>query len=357
MHAIMGAEFTATSMIGWIALAGIIVRNSILLVDFSVHEVQRGVPVTEAVIRACKTRTRPIMITALALVCGSSVIFTDPIFQGMAISLASGVMVSTILTLIVIPLGCIKASKSLLEVAAIASSSGMPLPLEEAQPEPKPSLPKTPILIRIWSGTISVLLMLFYAIRGIFLLLGQFFKRKPKPTATLSTPPPATPVSGGGEGNPPASPASGGNTTTATTVEKSAIKKGVRKTALSRKVSKTGVPEVAVTKAPAERRRTKAVNPASSLLLKTPLETKSGPAKSSAGAGSKIQTKRNPKKSAESEITLPAKKSAVEKSTKSVVKATPAIKKPTKSRIQERPKKEGRRGIRLKISDTDGIES
>ena len=86
----LGGEFTATSMIGWIALAGIIVRNSILLVDFSIHEIQQGVPVAEAVIRACKTRTRPILITALALVAGSSVIITDPIFQGMAISLLSG---------------------------------------------------------------------------------------------------------------------------------------------------------------------------------------------------------------------------------------------------------------------------
>ena len=71
-------------MIGWIALAGIIVRNSILLVDFSVHEVQRGVPVTERSFG--HARRVPVMITALALVCGSSVIFTDPIFQGMAIS-------------------------------------------------------------------------------------------------------------------------------------------------------------------------------------------------------------------------------------------------------------------------------
>ena len=75
-----GGEFTATSMIGWIALAGIIVRNSILLVDFSIHQIQNGTSVVEAVIMACKTRTRPIMITALALVCGSSVIFFDPIF-------------------------------------------------------------------------------------------------------------------------------------------------------------------------------------------------------------------------------------------------------------------------------------
>jgi multidrug efflux pump subunit AcrB len=112
-HWIMGAEFTATSMIGFIALAGIIVRNSILLVDFSVEEVGKGVPLKEAVLRACKTRTRPIVITALALVAGSSVILTDPIFQGMAVSLLFGVLVSTALTLIVIPLGCISAGSYL----------------------------------------------------------------------------------------------------------------------------------------------------------------------------------------------------------------------------------------------------
>jgi multidrug efflux pump subunit AcrB len=112
-----GGEFTATSMIGWIALAGIIVRNSILLVDFSVHRVQQGDSVVDAVISSCKTRTRPILITALALVAGSSVIFFDPIFQGMAISLASGVLVSTLLTLVVIPLGCVGAADALCAVA------------------------------------------------------------------------------------------------------------------------------------------------------------------------------------------------------------------------------------------------
>jgi multidrug efflux pump subunit AcrB len=116
-HAIMGAAFTATSMIGWIALAGIIVRNSILLVDFSAHAVAGGMSVRESVIMACTTRTRPIVITALALIAGSATIITDPIFQGMAISLAAGVFVSTALTLIVIPLGCVEASESVKEVA------------------------------------------------------------------------------------------------------------------------------------------------------------------------------------------------------------------------------------------------
>jgi len=112
------AYFTATSMIGFIALAGIIVRNSILLVDFAVEEVRQGIDVREAVIRSCKARTRPIMITAFALIGGASVILTDPIFQGMAISLMFGVFVSTVLTLLVIPLGCVSAADSLREIAA-----------------------------------------------------------------------------------------------------------------------------------------------------------------------------------------------------------------------------------------------
>lgn len=107
------AEFTATSMIGFIALAGIIVRNSILLVDFAIHEVRDGKTNAEAVVEACKARTRPIVITALALVAGSFVILTDPIFQGMAISLLFGVLVSSVLTLVVIPLGCISAGSYL----------------------------------------------------------------------------------------------------------------------------------------------------------------------------------------------------------------------------------------------------
>ncbi|MEN9433263.1 MAG: hypothetical protein RLZZ422_852 [Pseudomonadota bacterium] len=112
-HWMMQAEFTATSMIGFIALAGIIVRNSILLVDFSREAVRNGSSVTDAVIHSCEARTRPILITALALIGGSSVIIADPIFQGMAVSLIFGGAVSTLLTLIVIPLGCISAGRSL----------------------------------------------------------------------------------------------------------------------------------------------------------------------------------------------------------------------------------------------------
>ena len=111
-HWMLGADFTATSMIGFIALAGIIVRNSILLVDFAKGKVAEGMSVRDAVVLAAEVRMRPIMITALALVVGSIVLLTDPIFQGMAVSLLFGSIVATFLTLVVIPLGCFSAQKA-----------------------------------------------------------------------------------------------------------------------------------------------------------------------------------------------------------------------------------------------------
>ncbi|HSH30325.1 MAG TPA: efflux RND transporter permease subunit, partial [Thiohalobacter sp.] len=102
-HALLGAPFTATSMIGMIALAGIIVRNSILLVDFINHEVERGVAFEEAVLRSGAVRAKPIILTGLAAMLGALFILDDPIFSGLAISLIFGVFVSTLLTLVVIP--------------------------------------------------------------------------------------------------------------------------------------------------------------------------------------------------------------------------------------------------------------
>ncbi|MEQ6341074.1 MAG: efflux RND transporter permease subunit [Gammaproteobacteria bacterium] len=102
-HALLGAQFTATSMIGMIALAGIIVRNSILLVDFINQEVSRGVSFEEAVISAGSVRAKPIVLTGLAAILGALFILDDPIFNGLAISLIFGILVSTLLTLVVIP--------------------------------------------------------------------------------------------------------------------------------------------------------------------------------------------------------------------------------------------------------------
>ncbi len=103
-HGIFNVFFTATSMIGFIALAGIIVRNSILLVDFIDLELEAGETLESAVIRAGAVRFRPIVLTAAALVVDGIVIRLDPIFQGLAVSLIFGVIISTVLTLVVIPL-------------------------------------------------------------------------------------------------------------------------------------------------------------------------------------------------------------------------------------------------------------
>jgi len=213
-HWLLNAPFTATSMIGWIALAGIIVRNSILLVDYSIHELQRGTHINDAVILACKTRTRPILITALALVAGSGVILYDPIFQGMAISLLFGVLVSTILTLIVIPLGCISIGPKVMCVASLPmSETDTPLQCantshQNVQQEEY----RVPLWLRIWSGLINVIVfvtnivtMVFYIVRALFIVLGsllsglwhRFFPEKSQvsqPVPPSSAPPPPAPA-------------------------------------------------------------------------------------------------------------------------------------------------------------------
>ena len=103
-HALLGSQYTATSMIGMIALAGIIVRNSILLVDFINLQVREGMDFKEAVVHSAITRAQPIMLTGLAAMFGAFFILDDPIFNGLAISLIFGILVSTVLTLVVIPL-------------------------------------------------------------------------------------------------------------------------------------------------------------------------------------------------------------------------------------------------------------
>jgi multidrug efflux pump subunit AcrB len=102
-HALMGAFFTATSMIGFIAGAGIIVRNSIILVDFIELRRQHGVPLEQAVIDAGAIRFRPMLLTAAAVVVGASVILFDPIFQGLAVSLMAGEVASTLLSRMAVP--------------------------------------------------------------------------------------------------------------------------------------------------------------------------------------------------------------------------------------------------------------
>ncbi|MCZ8176207.1 MAG: efflux RND transporter permease subunit [Burkholderiaceae bacterium] len=123
-HALLGASFTATSMIGMIALAGIIVRNSILLVDFIELQVAEGKPWRDAVVSAAAVRAQPIALTALAAMTGAVFILDDPIFNGLAISLLFGIGVSTLLTLIVIPVLHVVVNRRRYE--ALASSHANP---------------------------------------------------------------------------------------------------------------------------------------------------------------------------------------------------------------------------------------
>ena len=103
-HWMLDAYFTATSMIGFIALAGVMVRNSVLLIDFINIRLEEGIPLKQAIIEAGAVRTTPILLTAGAVVLGAVIILFDPIFQGLAISLMGGTITSTFLTLLVVPL-------------------------------------------------------------------------------------------------------------------------------------------------------------------------------------------------------------------------------------------------------------
>jgi hypothetical protein len=163
-HWFANAEFTATSMIGFIALAGIVVRNSILLVEFVKHEVANGIDIKEAVVLAGKARMRPILITALTLMAGAYMILDDLIFKGMAVSLLYGAGVATILTLVVIPLGCISVSKQFYLLA------GMDNPAIKVS-EPEVPVYQLPLWLRIWMQLINAVTWAFYIGRMIVMMV------------------------------------------------------------------------------------------------------------------------------------------------------------------------------------------
>jgi multidrug efflux pump subunit AcrB len=124
-HWLFGAPFTATSMIGFIALAGIIVRNSILLVDFIRHGAGEGRSLRDILLEAGAVRFKPILLTALAAMIGAATIMLDPIFQGLAISLLFGLASSTLLTVLVIP-----------AIYVVLRDDGRPLGSPPSQPLP-----------------------------------------------------------------------------------------------------------------------------------------------------------------------------------------------------------------------------
>jgi len=199
-HWIMGAEFTATSMIGFIALAGIVVRNSILLVEFVKNEVENGTDIQDAILVAGQTRMRPILITALTLMAGSIMILDDQIFKGMAISLLFGAGVATVLTLVVIPLGCISVRKQFYLMAG-REEEGLHC---DARP-PQDSASQLPLWMRIYTRAISIATWTFYVLRMLVLMLKMAFTSLINRFRTEDDepppPPPQTPPSAGGNNN------------------------------------------------------------------------------------------------------------------------------------------------------------
>jgi multidrug efflux pump subunit AcrB len=137
-HALMGAFFTATSMIGFIAGAGIVVRNAIILVDFVDLRRQQGMPLLEAVVDAGAVRFRPMLLTAAAVVVGSAVILFDPIFQGLAISLMAGEVASTLLSRLTVPILYYMSQRQRAEAALPPAPRHSAVPAASAQ---SPSLP------------------------------------------------------------------------------------------------------------------------------------------------------------------------------------------------------------------------
>jgi multidrug efflux pump subunit AcrB len=226
-HWIMGAEFTATSMIGMIALGGIIVRQSILIVEFVKMEVAKGKDVKEAAVRGAELRMRPIFITSLTLMAGAFAILQDPIFNGMAISLLFGAGIATVMALLIIPLGCISARKQFYVETSDDGQVRVSAAFEQIE---KISLDESnkksgrSLLGRLWGGIFSLLSWVFMIIKAMFTMVGMGLKglfgrsgggTPPPPRG--GTPPPREAPPGGGTPPPPRQPPSGGGTATATT--------------------------------------------------------------------------------------------------------------------------------------------
>jgi multidrug efflux pump subunit AcrB len=200
-HWIMGAEFTATSMIGLIALGGIIVRQSILIVEFVKIEVAKGRNVMDSALTGAEIRMRPILITSLTTIGGAWTLMFDPIFQGMAVSVFFGASVGTILAVIVIPLGCISMRRRFylvetetgeielsqryfeLEVgagpppAAIGSASATPpTPARAKGPRPTPVWLRA--LLWVWGLLVSGVFWLVGALVSLFGVLKGLLARR-----------------------------------------------------------------------------------------------------------------------------------------------------------------------------------
>ncbi len=204
-HWFHGSEFTATSMIGMIALGGIIVRQSILIVEFVKIEVAKGVPVKEAAVNGAEIRMRPIFITSLTLMAGAFAILDDPIFNGMAISLLWGAGVGTIMAVIVIPMGCISCRENFYYETSESCERTLSAKFAEiegeefAQAQDVVAEYKTPLWMRVYGGIVGLIGWIFVIVPMVINLLKMLFGMLLGMFGSDSTPPPAS--------TPPSAPA------------------------------------------------------------------------------------------------------------------------------------------------------
>ena len=228
-HLIMGAEFTATSMIGLIALGGIIVRQSILIVEFVKIEAAKGKSVTEAAVLGAEVRMRPILITSLTTAGGAWTLINDPIFQGMAVSIFFGAGVGTLMAVIVIPLGCISARRQFYMVETVDGDIALseryavfededpcaglqPLRAQAALKSKREAAPlgadgckRRPLALRLWGWLVSAILAVVRLIGAVLRLLARPFgllrgrpRPGPKPGGGPASGSPGPGVTGGG---------------------------------------------------------------------------------------------------------------------------------------------------------------
>jgi multidrug efflux pump subunit AcrB len=370
-HWFHGAEFTATSMIGMIALGGIIVRQSILIVEFVKIEVAKGIPVREAAVNGAEIRMRPIFITSLTLMAGAFAILNDPIFNGMAISLLWGAGVGTIMAVIVIPLGCISVRENFYYVESASGERTISEKFAEIEGEAPDQLNsaeseyKTPLWMKVYGVIVGIFGWIFVIGQMIFNILRMLFGMVMGMFGSDSTPPaPPTPPPAAPSSPPPAPPAAPAPVRTDDKSEPGAENKSEEKPAASKKVAakkpavkkapvkkeapkKAAVKKVAVKKQAIDKKETP-----EAAAVETPepvkaepiitTETKEVPVK-------EVPVKEPPVKNVEVKKKAITKKVAKKKATNKVVADKLAVKKIT---VKKAPSKKtspgGRRGIRLK---------
>ncbi len=371
-HWIMDAEFTATSMIGMIALGGIIVRQSILIVEFVKIEVAKGKKVAEAAVDGAEIRMRPIFITSLTLMAGAFAILDDPIFNGMAISLLFGAGVATVMAVLIIPLGCISLKENFYRVTTEAGEIVISDKFEEIEGEKPADCEqafeyKTPLWMRIYSFVFSIFEWLFVIGQMVYnigrMLFGMIKAKFASEPDMPPPPPPSTPSapssSGGPGGASPSGGAAGGVSGSKVADEKKTNSAAVtpEKVASEKAVPKAAVPKAASKKVAAPKKTA-----AKKAAAKTRSDTMQAPeTESQAEAGQqgvkrdstpavvkrKTAARKTTKKKAAPKKTGTVKTASTGKDTA----ATGSQRSPTRKKPARKTVPGGRRGIRIKDED------